>query len=71
MMKLNNIHLSYVSKFAPQYFEMLKEEICMYKNKQLMNILIIKTFLLGVVDSSKKLETICMRSLGDLFICIF
>ena len=35
MMKINSIHLSFVSKFAPQYFEMLIEKICMCKNKQL------------------------------------
>ena len=60
-----------VSKFAPQYLKMLIEKICMYKNKQLMNILIIKKFALVVVDLSKKLQTICMRSLGDFLICAF
>ena len=47
------------------------EKICTYKSMQLMNILIIKKFVLGVVDFSKRLETICMRSLEDFFVCIF
>ena len=44
------------SIFVPQYFEMLIEKICMYKNKQLMNISIIKKFVLGVVDLSKTIR---------------
>ena len=66
-----------------QYPPQLHEQICSsifgnanrkdmhIKNKQLMNILIIKKFVLGVGDLSKKLETIYMQSLGDFFICIF
>ena len=33
-----------------------------------MNILKIKKFVLDVVDSSKKLETICMHRIGDFFV---
>ena len=33
-----------------------------------MNILKIKKFVLDVVDSSKKLETICSHRLGDFFV---
>ena len=66
-----------------QYPPQLREQICSsifrnanrkdmhVKNKQLMNILIIKKFVLGVGYLSKKLETIYMQSLGDFFICIF
>ena len=66
-----------------QYPPQLREQICSsifrnasrkdmhIKNKQLMNILIIKKFVLGVGNLLKKLETIYMPSLGDFFICIF